>query len=374
MNREQNCGTQPFRSQPVFNNWDVVTEGWYLVCPAAKVPRGQVKGFTLCGQRIAIFRGQDERVRALDAFCPHMGADLANGKVAQNTLQCFFHQWRFDEGGKCVDIPCQSKIPAAAKVQNYAVEEKYGFIWVWPSAHAPRGVPEYPELEGREIWYEAGRPVYHPCHHHVCMINGIDAQHLKTVHNLSIDMELSIDEHADGRIVDYTMRGSWSRTVPRERLLRTLIGANYAYRMRYVDASIGMLTTMLETRLFGRGPALPPLRMIFAFTPLEPGRTRVQPIYLAPKGTGTRQNLAAFWRVQAQKWGFYFLRDEDGAVYDNIRFQTQNLLPMDKAVAKYVSYVNRLPASLWSTTQKMPNAYPNNIVTLASGSRQAKSP
>ena len=30
-----------------------------------------VQSFTICGQRIAVFRGSDGQVRALDAYCPH---------------------------------------------------------------------------------------------------------------------------------------------------------------------------------------------------------------------------------------------------------------------------------------------------------------
>ncbi len=352
MNRNQNCGTQPYRSQPMFNNWDAVSKGWYLVCASEEVRRGQVKAVELCGQRLAIFRGEDGRVRALDAYCPHMGADLALGKVIGDTVRCFFHQWRFDGQGACVEVPCAPRAPAAARLQSYATEEKYGFIWVWPEAEAPAGVPEYPELAGQEVWYQAGAPVEHPCHHHVCMINGIDAQHLRTVHGLAIDMNLEVDEEANGRIVDYTMRGRWSTETLRERLVRRLLGPSYAYRMRYVDATVGLLTTLMDTRFLGSGPPLPPLRMIFAFTPMAPGQTRVQPIYIAPKQPGIAKLLAAQAMLQSQKWGYFVLKDEDGAVYDNIRFQTRNLLPIDGAVAKFVSHVNRLPRSRWSTTHR----------------------
>ena len=61
------------------------------------------------------------------------------------------------------------------------------------------------------------------------MINGLDAQHLKTVHNISIDMELQTEEASDGRIIDFQMTGplpsenaahrmmsrkSWAATTP----------------------------------------------------------------------------------------------------------------------------------------------------------------
>ncbi|TNE90309.1 MAG: aromatic ring-hydroxylating dioxygenase subunit alpha [Deltaproteobacteria bacterium] len=352
MNRLKNSGTQPFKSHRVFNNWDVVAKGWYLVCPSTDVGPMAAKSVDLCGQRLTLFRGEDGRVRAVDAFCPHMGTDLGIGKVVGNSIQCFFHQWRFDGRGACVDIPCTDHRPEAARTHGYATDEKYGFIWVWPEVEAPEGVPEYPELAGQEVVFEAGRPTYYPCHHHVCMINGIDAQHLRTVHNLAVDMQLDIDESSDGRIVDYLMRGQWSDETRRERMLRRLFGAHYAYRMRYVDGTVGLLTTGLEARIGPNGPPVPAFRMIFAFTPLAEGQTRVQPIYVAPKGTRLREQLVSRFQLFGQKRGYYFLKDEDGAIYSNIRFQNGALLPIDKAVAKYISWTNRLPVSRWSTTHQ----------------------
>jgi phenylpropionate dioxygenase-like ring-hydroxylating dioxygenase large terminal subunit len=218
----------------------------------------------LCGHHLAVYRGEDGRVRALDAYCPHMGTHLGIGKVVGETLRCFFHQWRYDGGGRCVEIPCQADIPERARVQAYAVEEKYGFIWIYPDTVAPRPVPFFDELEGQTLICTSDEPIETDCHHHVSMINGIDAQHLATVHGIRMGMDLTVEEDPQGRQVDYVLRG----VVPRETLLGALvhraIGGHYAYAMRYVDACVGLLTTVKDVRLFGSGPKLPSLHMIFA--------------------------------------------------------------------------------------------------------------
>lgn len=56
---------------------------------------------------MALFRGEDSRVRAVDAYCPHLGASLsAGGRVLGNCIECPFHGWRFDgDTGKCNHIP-----------------------------------------------------------------------------------------------------------------------------------------------------------------------------------------------------------------------------------------------------------------------------
>jgi len=53
MKRFQHGGTQPFKTLAIFNNWDVVTHGWYLVAKQSAARKAQVRRtrnhFTLQG-------------------------------------------------------------------------------------------------------------------------------------------------------------------------------------------------------------------------------------------------------------------------------------------------------------------------------------
>ena len=84
------------------------------------------------------------------------------------------------------------------------------------------------------------------------MINGLDAQHLKTVHNISIDMELQTEEASDGRIIDFQMTGPLPSENAAHRMMSKVMGGNYAYSMRYVDATVGLLRTMEKVKWFGK--------------------------------------------------------------------------------------------------------------------------
>ena len=53
MNSLQNQNTQPLRKMEVFNNWDVVAKGWYIVCHSKEIRQCEAKSFTICGQKIA---------------------------------------------------------------------------------------------------------------------------------------------------------------------------------------------------------------------------------------------------------------------------------------------------------------------------------
>lgn len=325
-----------------FNNWNIINKGWYIASPSQALSQGKAKSVEVCGQKIVIFRGEDDKVRALDAYCPHLGTDLGIGKVEGNLIRCAFHHWAFDETGFCQDIPCQSEIPSQAKLGAYATEEKYGFIWIYPDAKAPAGVVEFDELKGKEIVSQADTAFARNCHHHICMMNGIDAQHLKTIHHLDIKMELSLNQNELGTQIDFTMRGEFPKTTLRERLGENFLGSSYEYSMRYADGCIGLLTMMKNVRLF------PPLYMIYAYTPITTGKTLIQPIYVTEK----RQGIMGYWLSQflliCTRLAYYMLRGEDGKIYDNIRFNPQGIISIDAPLVQYMQYVNQLEPSKWS--------------------------
>ena len=61
----------------------------------------------MAGQNMVVYRGKDNVVYALEAYCLHMGANLGVGGevVNQSCVQCPFHGWLYDgKSGHCVGI------------------------------------------------------------------------------------------------------------------------------------------------------------------------------------------------------------------------------------------------------------------------------
>jgi len=79
--------------------------GWFRILGSAELSKGEVKYVNLHGENMAVFRGDDGIVYALEAYCAHLGANLAiNGTVVnERCIQCPFHAWTFDgKTGNCV--------------------------------------------------------------------------------------------------------------------------------------------------------------------------------------------------------------------------------------------------------------------------------
>jgi 3-ketosteroid 9alpha-monooxygenase subunit A len=165
--------------------------GWFILLCSEELAKGEHKSVEYFGQRLVVFRSETGEVSALDAYCPHLGADLGvGGKVVGDTIKCPFHAWRFDGQGQCVDIPYAEKIPKRACVRSWQLEEVNGFVFVW---HAPPGVqPDYripviPEYEDDEwtSWSMNIRTI--ETHPREIVENVADRGHFSIVHGTHID-------------------------------------------------------------------------------------------------------------------------------------------------------------------------------------------
>jgi 3-ketosteroid 9alpha-monooxygenase subunit A len=121
---------------------------------------GDVKQLHYFDQDFVIYRGESGQAAILDAFCPHLGANLASGggRLRGDNLACPFHGWTFAPDGQCVDIPYASKIPdkAVNALKGWPVLEKNGFIALWydPEGNPPEDyLPDITQWgEGPEHW------------------------------------------------------------------------------------------------------------------------------------------------------------------------------------------------------------------------------
>ncbi|NES84059.1 MAG: aromatic ring-hydroxylating dioxygenase subunit alpha [Moorea sp. SIO2B7] len=184
----------------IFNNPECFIEGWYWAIASHQLKSGQIKPVNLLGRELAIARTKTGKIIALDAYCPHMGAHLGEGKMEGDGIRCFFHNWKFDTQGNCVDIPCLGK-SLPVKLKSWPAEEKYGMIWVWTGENSQQTFPFVPEIQDHECDTVLASHFGKNCHPNVVMINAIDAHHFNTVHNLPLSIIFEKQELNENAIV-----------------------------------------------------------------------------------------------------------------------------------------------------------------------------
>jgi 3-ketosteroid 9alpha-monooxygenase subunit A len=123
--------------------------GWHCLGLAADFRDGNTHPISAFGTRMVAFMGEDGAVRILDAYCPHMGADLNRGTVTGNSIVCAFHNWSWGGDGICNAIPYTKKIPPAARIKSWPTceQNKLLFIWNDPERSIPPDEVAIPRIE-----------------------------------------------------------------------------------------------------------------------------------------------------------------------------------------------------------------------------------
>jgi phenylpropionate dioxygenase-like ring-hydroxylating dioxygenase large terminal subunit len=95
----------------------------------------------IAGRPIVLFRDAARRAGALADQCPHRRTPLSIGSVtADGRLQCAYHGWMFDRGGKGY-IPSDPTLPCRADA--YQAHEHLGYIWVARASTPIERMPDF---------------------------------------------------------------------------------------------------------------------------------------------------------------------------------------------------------------------------------------
>src|SRR5262245_12312783 len=155
---------------------------WYAVEYDRAVRPGQVRETRFWNASIAIYRGEDGHLRALENRCAHRQLKLSLGEVNGDHLVCPYHGWCYDGAGRVARIPhdlCGRPMPSL-KVRSFPVKVRYGLIWLFPGDPAlaeERCIPDIPELEGADRWACAPIDFTWRAHHSMIIDNVSDFTH-----------------------------------------------------------------------------------------------------------------------------------------------------------------------------------------------------
>lgn len=350
----ENTYSQPFSVETIFNRADVLTNGWIPICPSKRIKNETARSFSIFNQRVVVYRSSSGKVNALDAFCPHMGTDLGNGKVIDDKLQCYLHQWSFDQEGRCSKLRDK-------KLSKYPIEEKYGFIWIFPDTTAPYNVPSPPGLENQEL---EGVHLFKTklfVHHHVLMSGGIDLQHFKSVHNLDVSFQYDVQTSDNDQTFIWSLQGKLPRDSILQKLAHYLTGGVFKYQALFSGGLITALTYGNDLYFKNKSFKLPSTSILWAATPHHNGVSDVDVFLILKKQKG----LTGFFKKQL-KIAFALilqlaLKDDDVKAFPHMRYNLSHPSEGDRSVLDLVSRINSVKVSPWNKNQKDKECHPIKV-------------
>jgi phenylpropionate dioxygenase-like ring-hydroxylating dioxygenase large terminal subunit len=130
-------------SLPVITSDPAPRDAWYVLARSRELT-GKPRALTLFDTPIVLYRDGTGRASVLIDRCPHRNAPLSLGRVEHGTLECPYHGWRFDHGGRCVAMPGLGEGQSVPKfrVGAHQVIERDGWVWVYGRAgETPKSDP-----------------------------------------------------------------------------------------------------------------------------------------------------------------------------------------------------------------------------------------
>jgi len=155
---------------------------WYAVEYDRAVGAGQSVETRFWNTSIALFRGEDGRLRAIENRCAHRQLKLTLGEVDGCDLVCSYHGWAYDGDGRVARIPHElfGRPMPSFRVRTFPVAVRYGLIWIFPGdprLARERTIPDIPELEGPRRWACVPLDFTWRAHHSMIIDNVSDFTH-----------------------------------------------------------------------------------------------------------------------------------------------------------------------------------------------------
>ncbi len=98
-------------------------DGFLAVAKVGEIPECQSKTVVVGDRRVSVFCWEGDYY-ALNDVCPHMGAPLGTGDVADGTVICDRHLWAFRlDDGTCPDS-------SRLRAETFEVRIAGGEVWV----------------------------------------------------------------------------------------------------------------------------------------------------------------------------------------------------------------------------------------------------
>jgi phenylpropionate dioxygenase-like ring-hydroxylating dioxygenase large terminal subunit len=195
---------------------------WYLAAWNGEIGERPLAR-TVLNQKIALYRGADGKIAALEDRCCHRAAPLSMGRVAPTGLQCRYHGMIFAADGKCVLIPGQDTIPPQACVRSYPIVERQEFVWIWMGEAEkadPQQIVEFPPKESRVKGSRQHGMIPMKCNYMLLVDNLMDLTHIPFVHDNTLGgtaqmdlLDATVTAERTGRGVHY-VRWTLGHTPP----------------------------------------------------------------------------------------------------------------------------------------------------------------
>lgn len=155
---------------------------WQPVMRGCDLEVGWAKPLRILGEDFTIYRGESGKPHIIDFRCAHRGTQLSTGWVEGDCVRCFYHGWKYDETGQCVEQPCEREgLASRVRIGGYPAREYHGLIFGYLGEGEPPEFPAIPPFDRPGLYYHVDT-FTRGCNYFQILENHTDDTHLSFVH------------------------------------------------------------------------------------------------------------------------------------------------------------------------------------------------
>ena len=171
-----------FRTGPGSLAGRYLRQFWQPVYHAADLAGGRAVPLRIMSQDFTLYRGDTGAAHLVDPRCPHRGTQLSSGWVEGDGLRCFYHGWKFNGAGACIEQPAEdSEFAQKVMLRSYPVREYLGLVFAWLGDGPAPEFPVHPEFEDFDGLVEVDSYL-RECNYFRNLENALDMSHVAFVH------------------------------------------------------------------------------------------------------------------------------------------------------------------------------------------------
>lgn len=121
---------------------------WQPVYVASQLEKGRPVRIRIMSENFTLYRGESGQPHLVAERCPHRLTALHTGWVEGDSIRCYYHGWRFESSGQCVEQPGEPKpFCQKVKIASYPTREQLGCIFAYLGEGEPPPFHRWPEFE-----------------------------------------------------------------------------------------------------------------------------------------------------------------------------------------------------------------------------------
>ncbi|XP_011194161.1 cholesterol 7-desaturase nvd [Zeugodacus cucurbitae] len=270
--------------------------GWYCILESSLLKPESSRYVSCLGEHFAIFRNIDGEVSVLNAYCPHLGANMAiGGRINGDNIECPFHQWSFrGSDGSCANIPYSCGDRKGIKVRKWICREINDNIFIWYHSESEKilwELPLFTSIENKELVFQGSNEFYVDCHIQEIPENGADLAHFSAVHQTCLfSSGQNPDKSLFLKYVQHHWKAAWSILSSSKSHIATLhlthhLQLFFKYQLIQVDIKARQIGPSfvhmdLNSSVFGH------IEILQTVTPIEPLVQKVSHRFYASRALG----------------------------------------------------------------------------------------